>query len=429
MRPIRLTTIAIALVCGHLSARGRLRRRHTGRRQHRRHGPWRRHGRNDRRRRRRRHGRRGGHERARPARRHGWNRGDGRNALAAPAATAGAWPARAPPALAAAAARRVAAAARPVAARRERRARVAAARRRPRRDRRRWPRRRDGRRRISGRHADDLLSRRRRRGEDRRRGESDAPGAGRPRRGKGPTASRSISPRATSSGRGWATRPATTASCARSNLDGSNVVTLVPAGGTYTPKQMRVDPAGGKLYWSDREGMQVQRSNVDGSERRDAGDHRHRRDRSHGPEPLVRRHGDRHGGRLVLLDAERRRQRRRRLDPPRPHPDARRSDLDEPHRHRGAVQRAARADRSRAGSSRRGMIYWADRGDDTINRAPIAIPAGSTAANRTDRQILVRQRARGDRRRDRQARAAACTTPPRTASSAAPTWTAAASRS
>ena len=37
------------------------------------------------------------------------------------------------------------------------------------------------------------------------------------------------------------------------------------------------------------------------------------------------------------------------------------------------------------------MIYWADRGDDTINRAPIAIPAGSTAANRADRQIIVRQ--------------------------------------
>jgi len=38
-----------------------------------------------------------------------------------------------------------------------------------------------------------------------------------------------------------------------------------------------------------------------------------------------------------------------------------------------------------------GMIYWADRGDDTINRAPIAIPAGSTAATRADRQIIVRQ--------------------------------------
>src|SRR4029078_13738132 len=44
----------------------------------------------------------------------------------------------------------------------------------------------------------------------------------------------------------------------------SNVVTLVPAGGTYTPKQMRVDPPSGKMYWSDREGMRVMRANMDG---------------------------------------------------------------------------------------------------------------------------------------------------------------------
>jgi hypothetical protein len=37
-----------------------------------------------------------------------------------------------------------------------------------------------------------------------------------------------------------------------------------------------------------------------------------------------------------------------------------------------------------------GQIYWADRGDDTISRGPIAIPSGSTSENRTDRQILVR---------------------------------------
>ena len=38
----------------------------------------------------------------------------------------------------------------------------------------------------------------------------------------------------------------------------------------------------------------------------------------------------------------------------------------------------------------KGLIYWTDRGDDTINRGPIEIPSGSTAANRTDRQILIR---------------------------------------
>ena len=74
-----------------------------------------------------------------------------------------------------------------------------------------------------------------------------------------------------------------------------------------------------------------------------------------------------------------------------------------------------------------GMIYWADRGDDTINRAPIAIPAGSTAATRADRQIIVRQvpEAIGvaiDKRRGRLYYTGG------TGSSGARTWTAATSR-
>ena len=36
------------------------------------------------------------------------------------------------------------------------------------------------------------------------------------------------------------------------------------------------------------------------------------------------------------------------------------------------------------------MIYWTDHADNTVSRAPIAIPAGATAATRTDRQILVK---------------------------------------
>lgn len=36
-----------------------------------------------------------------------------------------------------------------------------------------------------------------------------------------------------------------------------------------------------------------------------------------------------------------------------------------------------------------GYIYWTDRADNTVSRAPIEIPAGSTAATRTDRQIPV----------------------------------------
>jgi DNA-binding beta-propeller fold protein YncE len=51
----------------------------------------------------------------------------------------------------------------------------------------------------------------------------------------------------------------------RADLDGSNLTTIVPVGGTFTAKQMKLDAKHGKLYWSDREGMRVMRSNIDGS--------------------------------------------------------------------------------------------------------------------------------------------------------------------
>jgi DNA-binding beta-propeller fold protein YncE len=51
----------------------------------------------------------------------------------------------------------------------------------------------------------------------------------------------------------------------RSDLEGGNRTTIVPSGGTYTPKQLHFDPVGRKLYWSDREGMRVMRCDLDGS--------------------------------------------------------------------------------------------------------------------------------------------------------------------
>ncbi len=51
----------------------------------------------------------------------------------------------------------------------------------------------------------------------------------------------------------------------RSDLDGSNLTTIVPAAGTWTPKQLKLDAKHGKLYWSDREGMRIMRANLDGS--------------------------------------------------------------------------------------------------------------------------------------------------------------------
>ena len=51
----------------------------------------------------------------------------------------------------------------------------------------------------------------------------------------------------------------------RADLDGQNRKTIVPEGATFTPKQLHLDKKNGKLYWSDREGMRVMRSNLDGS--------------------------------------------------------------------------------------------------------------------------------------------------------------------
>src|SRR6476646_10590919 len=59
--------------------------------------------------------------------------------------------------------------------------------------------------------------------------------------------------------------PVNDGSVERADLDGRNRKTIVPEGGTFTPKQLHLDKASGKLYWCDREGMRVMRSNLDGS--------------------------------------------------------------------------------------------------------------------------------------------------------------------
>jgi DNA-binding beta-propeller fold protein YncE len=51
----------------------------------------------------------------------------------------------------------------------------------------------------------------------------------------------------------------------RADVDGKHLTNIVPAGGTFTPKQLQFDKKNRKLYWSDREGMRVMRSNLDGS--------------------------------------------------------------------------------------------------------------------------------------------------------------------
>jgi 3-hydroxyacyl-CoA dehydrogenase/DNA-binding beta-propeller fold protein YncE len=123
----------------------------------------------------------------------------------------------------------------------------------------------------------------------------------------------------------------------RLNLDGTNRTTIVPEGATFTPKQLKLDKQGGKVYWSDREGMRVMRVNFDGSQL----------------ETLV----DTSGG------------------DPRPGRDETKWCVGIAVDHDG------------------GKIYWTQKGKDNANegrifRANIDIPKGETAANRSDIEVF-----------------------------------------
>ena len=122
----------------------------------------------------------------------------------------------------------------------------------------------------------------------------------------------------------------------RCDLDGKNLTVIVPPGGTYTPKQLKLDRSNDKLYWCDREGMRVMRANLDGSNIE------------------------------VLVDASE--------GDPRPGTDER----------KWCVGIAADVDQ--------GKIYWtqkgAEDGQGRIFRANLEIPRGQSAADRNDIEVL-----------------------------------------
>ena len=123
----------------------------------------------------------------------------------------------------------------------------------------------------------------------------------------------------------------------RADLDGNNRITIIPEGATFTPKQLHLEKESSKLYWCDREGMRVMRSNLDGSK----------------IESLV----DTSGG------------------DPRPGPDATKWCV-------GITV-----------DPERGKVYWTQKGptkggSGRIFRANIEIPKGETAANRSDIELF-----------------------------------------
>ena len=123
----------------------------------------------------------------------------------------------------------------------------------------------------------------------------------------------------------------------RSDLDGRNATTIIPPGGVFTPKQIQIEKQTGKLYWCDREGMRVMRSNLDGSNIE------------------------------TLVDTSQ--------GDPRPGPDAR----------KWCVGIAVDVEGTK--------FYWTQKGDDNsctgrIFRANIEIPPHQTPANRQDIELL-----------------------------------------
>ena len=175
----------------------------------------------------------------------------------------------------------------------------------------------------------------------------------------------------------------------RCERDGANVTTIVTPGGTFTPKQLKIDETAAKLYWSDREGMAVQRCNLDGSNIetlvvtgnpvQDAGDQSRwcvglALDPGRGHVYFTQKGGDNAGQGLI---------RRIDMQAPRGATSTNRRDmvtlfsrLPEP------------IDLDLDLASR--TLYWTDRGDNTVSRAPMDAPVGFDPATRLDRQILVR---------------------------------------
>lgn len=175
----------------------------------------------------------------------------------------------------------------------------------------------------------------------------------------------------------------------RADLDGGNVTPIVRAGGTFTPKQLTIDVAGRALYWSDREGMRVMRCALDGSgvETLVATGQgaQARRDASNWAVGIAI---DVAGGYVYWTqkgpaDGHRGSIRRAPLVLARGETAATRTDVEVlfeglPEPIDLALDLVER------------RVYWTDRGDNTVNRAPLDLPPGASAATRSDRSVLVR---------------------------------------
>jgi sugar lactone lactonase YvrE len=176
----------------------------------------------------------------------------------------------------------------------------------------------------------------------------------------------------------------------RANLDGSNRYIVVEPGGAFTPKQMKLDLKHGKMYWSDREGMAIRRANLDGSNIelvaatgdpvRQKGDQQLwcvgiALDVDKGMVYWTQKGGDNAGMGMI---------RRASMDVPKGESAYSRHDIQTLFAHLPEPIDLDLDLKTRT-------MYWSDRGDNTISRAPMDPKAADyDPARRNDRQILVR---------------------------------------
>ena len=166
----------------------------------------------------------------------------------------------------------------------------------------------------------------------------------------------------------------------RSDLDGSNVIAIVPEGETFTPKQLQLDKKNGKLYWSDREGMRVMRCNLNGSQIETIVD-TSQGDSRPGPDATKWCVGiavDAPGGKFYWTqkgndNAGEGRIFRANVEIPVGQTPANRNDIEVLYDH---LPEPIDLDLDLANR----MMYWTDRGDpprgNTVNRAPMDVAAG-----------------------------------------------------
>jgi len=174
----------------------------------------------------------------------------------------------------------------------------------------------------------------------------------------------------------------------RIDLDGSHLTTIVPAGGTFTPKQLKLDPVHRKLYWSDREGMRIMRANLDGSnietlvetghgdeERRDAGNWcvGIALDVAGGKIYWTQKGSDNAGIGSI---------KRANLEIPAGENSSHRSDIEV------LFQRLPEPIDLDLDLTHR-MIYWTDRGANIVSRASMDVPRGTYLHARTDQQVVM----------------------------------------